>query len=131
MAAATDAVQMNVRLDRSLKREGDAALAEAGYTPSQAVRAVWELAVRLRNQPGRLRKLLEKVTPKPMVTAEGDAEKGEVMAPDLQLQQHLQRAKRVELRMASLGINPSAPWDDDDNELLMQALFERHWEEHA
>ena len=36
--------QMNVRIDEGLKRRGDAALAEAGYTPSQVVRLVWEQA---------------------------------------------------------------------------------------
>lgn len=59
MPVTVDTTQMNVRIGSSLKREGDAVLAEAGYTPSQAVRAVWELAVRLRNQPGRLREILE------------------------------------------------------------------------
>lgn len=37
-----EAAQMNVRLDRALKRSGDAVLAARGRTPSQAVRALWE-----------------------------------------------------------------------------------------
>ena len=37
-----EATQMNVRLDRELKRAGDAVLAGHGYTPSCAVRALWE-----------------------------------------------------------------------------------------
>ena len=40
----TTAAQINVRLDADLKRSGDAALSKAGMTPSQAVRALWQLA---------------------------------------------------------------------------------------
>lgn len=38
MAAA---VQMNTRLERSIKTGGDAVLSQCGYSPSQAVRALW------------------------------------------------------------------------------------------
>lgn len=33
--------QINVRIERSLKEEGDAALAEAGLSPTQVVRDLW------------------------------------------------------------------------------------------
>ena len=36
------AVQLNVRLDASLREMGNAALDRIGVTPSQAVRALWE-----------------------------------------------------------------------------------------
>ncbi len=36
--------QINIRMDRSLKEAGDAALAQIGLNPSQAVRALWEKA---------------------------------------------------------------------------------------
>ena len=35
------AVQMNTRLERSIKTGGDAVLSQCGYSPSQAVRALW------------------------------------------------------------------------------------------
>lgn len=38
--------QMNVRMSRSVKEAGDAALAAAGLSPSEVVRAVWEKAAR-------------------------------------------------------------------------------------
>lgn len=38
--------QINVRLDAELKAAGDRALAEAGFTPSKAVRILWEKAAR-------------------------------------------------------------------------------------
>ena len=43
--------QMNVRLETSLKTQGDAALAHAGYSPSQAARKLWALAAKLRHNP--------------------------------------------------------------------------------
>lgn len=35
------AVQMNTRLERSIKTGGDVVLSQCGYSPSQAVRALW------------------------------------------------------------------------------------------
>lgn len=35
------AIQMNTRIGRALKERGDAVLAQQGFTPSQAVRALW------------------------------------------------------------------------------------------
>ncbi|MDO4890505.1 MAG: type II toxin-antitoxin system RelB/DinJ family antitoxin [Coriobacteriaceae bacterium] len=37
-------VQMNIRIDSELKQSGDAALADMGFTPSQAVRGLWKRA---------------------------------------------------------------------------------------
>lgn len=51
----TTAAQINVRLDADLKRSGDAALSRAGMTPSQAVRALWQLAASLPIAPVRSR----------------------------------------------------------------------------
>lgn len=39
--AEGQSAQINVRIDRSIKEEGDAVLAEAGMSPSQIVRALW------------------------------------------------------------------------------------------
>lgn len=41
--------QMNTRIDSNLKVQGDAALAEFGYSPSAAVRLLWEYAARNRH----------------------------------------------------------------------------------
>lgn len=55
---ATLTSQVNARIDAELKRSGDAALAAAGLTPTQAVRALWDLATHLADAPGKLRELL-------------------------------------------------------------------------
>lgn len=54
----TASAQINVRLDANLKRTGDAALSSAGMTPSQAVRALWQLAASLADRPGALQDIL-------------------------------------------------------------------------
>lgn len=51
--------QINVRIDADLKAAGDAGLAAAGYTPSQAVRILWALAAKYRDNPRQLRRVLE------------------------------------------------------------------------
>lgn len=47
----SEMAQMNTRIDRRLKERGDAALARAGFTPSQAVRALWEFAAEHEYEP--------------------------------------------------------------------------------
>ncbi len=58
MAGAAATSQINARIDASLKKNGDDALAKAGFTPTQAIRALWELAERYSDRPDRLRKAL-------------------------------------------------------------------------
>lgn len=59
MGAAAATSQVNARIDAVLKEEGDAGLASAGYTPTQAIRSLWRLASRLRANPARLAEMLE------------------------------------------------------------------------
>ncbi len=51
--------QLNTRIPVDLKEQGDRALERAGYTPSQAVRALWEFAVRHAHEPGAVHAMLE------------------------------------------------------------------------
>ena len=46
MGAAAETIQFNTRIERSLKLAGDDVLKRAGYSPSQAVRALWRKADR-------------------------------------------------------------------------------------
>ncbi|MEG0323779.1 MAG: type II toxin-antitoxin system RelB/DinJ family antitoxin [Raoultibacter sp.] len=45
------AVQMNTRIEESLKRQGDEVFARFGYSPSQVIRAVWEYAAENKQIP--------------------------------------------------------------------------------
>lgn len=58
--------QMNVRIDRVLKERGDAALARAGYSSSQAVRKLWQFSADRLQNPQAIRDVLERAD-------EGDA----------------------------------------------------------
>ena len=51
-------VQMNVRIDAELKREGDYALAQAGFTPTEAVRALYQIVAAEASDPAKVRELL-------------------------------------------------------------------------
>lgn len=55
------AVQMNLRIDAEVKERGDAALSEAGYSPTQAVRALWMFAAAHAHEPQVVRDLLQQV----------------------------------------------------------------------
>ena len=52
-------VQMNTRIDFSLKSLGDLAIRESGHTPSEVVRAVWNYAARNRHKPKAIAALLD------------------------------------------------------------------------
>ena len=51
-------VQMNVRMDRALKKEGDAVFADIGYTPTEVVREVWSFAQRNRHNSRAVAELM-------------------------------------------------------------------------
>lgn len=51
--------QMNIRMDSTLKEQGDAVLAAAGFSPSQAVRALWKLALAYKDKPAQIASVLE------------------------------------------------------------------------
>lgn len=50
--------QINVRLNPALKQRGDEGLSGAGLSPSQAIRALWELAARNADNPKAIQRAL-------------------------------------------------------------------------
>ena len=58
MAATTRSLQLNVRMDGELKKSGDRVLRLAGYSPSEAVRQLWGVAVQYASEPETLTRLL-------------------------------------------------------------------------
>lgn len=51
--------QMNVRIDEQLRVEGNRAFEEVGWSPSQAMRALWGYAARNRYNPRKLREIVD------------------------------------------------------------------------
>lgn len=58
MSESAHMVQMNVRMDETLKKSGDQALRLAGLSPSEAVRRLWGLAVWSASDPEALGRIL-------------------------------------------------------------------------
>ena len=51
--------QMNTRIDASLKEAGDAVLARLGYSPSAAVRGLWQFVVDHQDDAASVREVIE------------------------------------------------------------------------
>lgn len=58
MAVAAATSQVNARIDSALKASGDAGLAAAGYTTTQAIRALWAFAARWAGVPEVISRVL-------------------------------------------------------------------------
>ena len=111
--------QLNVRMDPALKAAGDAGLADIGFSPSEAVRALWTLAARRGKDAMQVKKLLAAASS--TVVEETAAEEPD--APDV-----LRRGWNIVPEgMAKLGITLKPHGDDwpSDEELYVQALEER------
>ena len=51
--------QMNTRIDASLKEAGDAVLTRLGYSPSAAVRGLWQFVVDHQDDAASVREVIE------------------------------------------------------------------------
>lgn len=111
--------QMNIRIDSTLKAEGDSVFASLGMSPSEAVRALYEAAVRYRYDVAKLRLLLT-------VEGEQKAVDPDVENPKLKLAR--EGREIVEKARKRLGISEEAMREVakiPDRELLEEALYER------
>lgn len=112
--------QMNIRIDSTLKAEGDSVFASLGMSPSEAVRALYEVAVKNRYNLGFLSSLLsEQKAPEP----------SQASSEDPKLKAVEEGRKIVERARKELGISEEAMqkvWTTtSDKELLEQAMYER------
>ena len=80
------AVQMNVRIERELKAEGDAAFQGIGYTPTEIVREMWSFAKRNRHDPQKLQDMVDSL---------GEPQAAEA-ARDARMQRHKEYGEWVE-----------------------------------
>lgn len=120
---ATDTVQINARMSRSLKERGDAALKRAGYSPSEAIRKLWDFAANNMHNPRAIQSLFE--------TEEDDAAR-------IEADEERARRREIALRGANImaeayercGIKPSewtmnASYDEMREYALLERLRER------
>lgn len=124
---AAGTTQMNVRIDSTLKREGDEALASAGISPTEAVRALWERVVLERRDPARVREIVTGAPAGAEPRDEG-ASAGSLEGRDPAFARAMDVQRRIEARMKSLGVDVARPWDGpSDDELLEEYMFERYF----
>lgn len=57
--SAPAATQFNVRINEAIKHEGDRVFASIGLTPTKAVRALYEWAIRNKNHPEAVGNVLD------------------------------------------------------------------------
>lgn len=116
---------MNTRIDAQLKAEGDAALASAGYSPSQAVRAVWTWAAAHEHDPAAIDDFLGNAI---QSAAEQRAREHGRKASLVQSGQDLARGMLAELGLAEHAKLVSARLTDHELRDLMyeEMLYEQH-----
>ena len=111
--------QLNVRMDPALKAAGDAGLADIGFSPSEAVRALWMLAARRGKDAMQVKKLL--ATASNTVAEETAVEEPDV--PDV-----LRRGWNIVPEgMAKLGITlkPRSDTPESYEDMLYEEYLER------
>lgn len=119
---ATTAAQINVRLDADLKRSGDAALSKAGMTPSQAVRALWQLAASLADRPGALEDILL-----PSRARAEQREREKAVRRKLELMERGSKLFATACRESGIDMVRAQPSDDEG--LKRNAYADRYGEE--
>lgn len=118
---ARAASQVNARIASDLKRRGDQGLARAGLTPTQAVRALWDLASRSIDCPSRV---VEALFPERAEDERAQAEAG--IRRKLQAVQD--GPKIVERGLEQMGLRPqfdALPSASSNAELRAYAYAER------
>lgn len=126
--ATSTMVQMNVRMDRDLKTRGDAALADIGFSPSEAVRALWVRVAQRGADAAAVQQLLSDgaATSRPAAGKIG-------VTPEVERRLKLIEgsAGLVQKMLADAGDSPTPPLDDKPydrqaaREDLLDALEER------
>lgn len=113
------AQQMNIRIDGALKAEGDSVLESLGFSPSEAVRAFYEVVVKHRYDPSFLASLL---------SGQNDSEALQASSENPKLEAARKGRSIVSSARTRLGITERAIRECgqiSDRELLEEALFER------
>ena len=118
----TTLAQVNARIDASLKVSGDAALAEAGLTPTKAIRAMWGRFSSLADQPDKIREFVSGSQTEPSSAACAERDRKLALARE--------GSQIVARSLASRGISVSEgseelPYDELREQVLLERLRER------
>lgn len=124
METTTEMTQINVRIDSSLKRQGDAALQQAGYTPSQAIRLLWRKAASHANRPETIADLLESAPRHPRQTRMTPVNKLETLYQGREASAKALAAFDVTSNLPSFALDPY-------DELMESFVLERYESQEA
>ena len=112
--------QVNTRLNKKLKKQGDSVFAKLGITPSQAIRSFYEFAASNRNNPGKVAEVIN------LQEGESNKEESEREQRCSVLKQSRNEIERMKRKLGVEG----AEWGTlfggaSDKEVLEQAMLER------
>lgn len=120
--------QMNIRIDSTVKSEGDLALAQAGYTPTQAVRLLWECARRRLGDIHGLRELLASLTENDS-QQKSAGDEPEVDAADSAWQRRIDLYRQLGIPLPAKAPVTESEWEDalqaqvDADRLAMEEIY--------
>lgn len=109
--------QINARIDADVKALGDQALSSIGYSPTKAIRALWEFAGERIHDRKALRELFE------MLQGEREAAKREADLAYWQAKVE-EGPRMVERIFREMGVEDYTPPDFSDREALENLLYE-------
>lgn len=116
----TKMTQINARIDVDVKVAGDAAFANAGYTPTQAIRAFWGFAAKNVHNREKVSALLETIEDK------DDSPRKRTME---EIREEVERGPRIiEQALREMGIENPSPPTKTYEELREEAYLEK-WAE--
>ena len=107
--------QINVRIDDAVKLAGDQAMSTVGFTPTQAIRALWEFAQRNRHDHRKLATMFDMLTEKdaPHDVPLGAEEREAIIEEGPRI---------IERALADMGVETFCPPDFSDKDFLEDAL---------
>lgn len=99
--------QINARLNPALKQRGDEALLGAGLSPSQAIRALWELAARNTDNPEAIQRALfpERAEAQEVELSAAQRCRSEAIGKGAHVVEDAYRAMGVNLSPSSTGLS--------------------------
>ena len=110
--------QINARIDASVKEAGDRALSQIGYTPTKAIRRLWEFAGAHLHDSSALRDLF--------TLLESNDDPSDAQAQAALLEERILSGPLIfEQALSELGISQGRDFGLSDEELLEQAYLEK------
>ena len=114
--------QINARVNPALKQRGDEGLSGAGLSPSQAIRALWELAARNTDNPEAIQRAL--------FPERAEVQEAELSAAQRRRAEAIGKgAHVVEDAYRTMGVVPASPSTDLSFDELQDLAYQERYGE--